>query len=240
MEKGFVENGFIIDLSNTKNTTQLVFELSSIMEHPDVKGKRICLKLGALDLKQSQLLSIKALIESMDAEIAFIDTASEQTQASAISLGLIVSKLGDDIKVASYKAEETEIKEEEVVIKEETNDQDTEIGKTVEVLADSENAEHVKPISEIEGVEDVYTEQTTQELSEIIPSEHFENDFIKAMQEEEKRMAKPYPFRASVGICCFGEEEDLSLLACMQLADKRMYTQKRKNKMMRNGYGWID
>ena len=177
MEKGFVENGFIIDLSNTKNTTQLVFELSSIMEHPDVKGKRICLKLGALDLKQSQLLSIKALIESMDAEIAFIDTASEQTQASAISLGLIVSKLGDDIKVASYKAEETEIKEEEVVIKEETNDQDTEIGKTVEVLADSENAEHVKPISEIEGVEDVYTEQTTQELSEIIPSEHFENDF---------------------------------------------------------------
>ena len=70
--------------------------------------------------------------------------------------------------------------------------------------------------------------------------EHFENDFIKAMQEEEKRMAKPYPFRASVGICCFGEEEDLSLLACMQLADKRMYTQKRKNKMMRNGYGWID
>ncbi|MBE7702981.1 MAG: hypothetical protein E7Z89_02895 [Cyanobacteria bacterium SIG28] len=177
MEKGFVENGFIIDLSNTKNTTQLVFELSSIMEHPDVKGKRICLKLGALDLKQSQLLSIKALIESMDAEIAFIDTASEQTQASAISLGLIVSKLGDDIKVASYKAEETEIKEEEVVIKEETNDQDTEIGKTVEVLADSENAEQVKPISEIEGVEDVYTEQTTQELSEIIPSEHFENDF---------------------------------------------------------------
>ena len=45
MEKGFVENGFIIDLSNAKNTTQLVFELSSIMEHPDVKGKKICLKL---------------------------------------------------------------------------------------------------------------------------------------------------------------------------------------------------
>ena len=41
MEKGFVENGFIIDLSNTKNTTQLVFELSSVMEHPDVKGKRL-------------------------------------------------------------------------------------------------------------------------------------------------------------------------------------------------------
>ena len=55
MEKGFVENGFIIDLSNTKNTSQLVFELSSVMEHPEVKGKRICLKLGDIDLKQSQL-----------------------------------------------------------------------------------------------------------------------------------------------------------------------------------------
>ena len=43
MEKGFVENGFIIDLSDAKNTTQLVFELSSIMEHPDVKGKNVCL-----------------------------------------------------------------------------------------------------------------------------------------------------------------------------------------------------
>ena len=94
MEKSFVENGFIIDLSNTKNTTQLVFELSSIMEHPDVKGKRVCLKLGSLDLKQSQLLSIKALIESMDAEIAFINTISEQTEASAVSMGAYVSAFG--------------------------------------------------------------------------------------------------------------------------------------------------
>ena len=107
MEKGFVENGFIIDLSSTKNTTQLVFELSSIMEHPEVKEKRICLKLGSLDLKQSQLLSIKALIESMDAEIAFIDTVSEQTEASAVSLGINVSKLSEDVQVASYKSAET-------------------------------------------------------------------------------------------------------------------------------------
>ena len=96
MEKGFVENGFIIDLSDAKNTTQLVFELSSIMEHPDVKGKNVCLKLGNLDLKQSQLLSIKALIESMDASIAFIDTNSEQTEASAVSLGIIISEISDN------------------------------------------------------------------------------------------------------------------------------------------------
>ena len=118
MEKGFVENGFIIDLSTTKNTTQLVFELSSIMEHPDVKGKRICLKLGALDLKQSQLLSIKALIESMEAQIAFIDTTSEQTEASAVSLGIVISKMGSNEGVASYVAEEKEVSEEAVEVKE--------------------------------------------------------------------------------------------------------------------------
>ena len=106
MEKGFVENGFIIDLSNTKNTTQLVFELSSLMEHPDVKGKSICLKLGDQDLKQSQLLSIKALIESMDSEIAFIDTTSEQTEASAVSLGINLSKVSEENDIASYKASE--------------------------------------------------------------------------------------------------------------------------------------
>ena len=78
MEKGFVENGFIIDLSDAKNTTQLVFELSSIMEHPDVKRKNVCLKLGSLDLKQSQLLSIKALIESMDLLIRILNKLKRQ------------------------------------------------------------------------------------------------------------------------------------------------------------------
>ena len=183
MEKGFVENGFIIDLSNTKNTTQLVFELSSVMEHPEVKGKRICLKLGSQDLKQSQLLSIKALIESMDAEIAFVDTNSEQTEASAVSLGIIVSKLGEGVEVATYTASEQEIEESAVEVKEEITEdfsQSEEVvveEKTVEVHAEIEREDVSEPISTLEGVEDTYTEETTQEISEIIPVEHFETDF---------------------------------------------------------------
>ena len=175
MEKGFVENGFIIDLSNTKNTTQLVFELSSIMEHPEVKGKRICLKLGSLDLKQSQLLSIKALIESMDAEIAFVDSTSEQTEASAVSLGINVSKLSSDVEVATYTATESVAEEEAVVVKEAIEEQ-VEEGKTVEVDSGIE-VENNEPITTVEGVEDTYSEQSTQELSEIIPAEHFGSDF---------------------------------------------------------------
>ena len=157
MEKGFVENGFIIDLSNSKNTTQLVFELSSIMEHPDVNGKNICLKLGDLDLKQSQLLSIKALIESMNAKIAFIDTISEQTEASAVSLGIMISKLENKVELTA----------DPTLKKEAPSDNIIELKK--DEIAES--------ITSLEGIEDSYIEESTQEISEIIPSEHFETDF---------------------------------------------------------------
>ena len=179
MEKGFVENGFIIDLSNAKNTTQLVFELSSIMEHPDVKGKNICLKLGSLDLKQSQLLSIKALIESMDASIAFIDTNSEQTEASAVSLGIIVSEVSDNVEPTVTCEPDENLKEEEVVVKTETEEPQeavtVEENKTVEVHADIPTSS--SPIETTEGIEDIYEEETTQELSEVIHADTFGTDF---------------------------------------------------------------
>ena len=178
MEKGFVENGFIIDLSDAKNTTQLVFELSSIMEHPDVKSKNVCLKLGSLDLKQSQLLSIKALIESMDANIAFIDTNSEQTEASAVSLGIIISEISDNSEAAIVCTPSDEVKEEAVVIKtEEPVEEKTEENKTVEVHAETEVATQSGSIETTDGIEDIYDEQSMEELSEIIPSEHLNNDF---------------------------------------------------------------
>lgn len=177
MEKGFVENGFIIDLSDAKNTTQLVFELSSIMEHPDVKGKNVCLKLGNLDLKQSQLLSIKALIESMDASIAFIDTNSEQTEASAVSLGIIISEISDNSEAAIVCTPSDEVKEEAVVVKtEEPVEEKIEENKTVEVHADGDIGTS-GTIETTDGIEDIYDEQSMEELSEIIPSEHLNTDF---------------------------------------------------------------
>ncbi len=190
MEKGLVENGFIIDLSDSKNTTQLVFELSSIMEHPEVKGKSVCLKLGSIDLRQSQLLSIKALIESMDAGLAYIDTTSEQTEASAVSLGIIISKVAEGVnqgvngvnELNSSLADASETKEpEEVVVKtqeveaeESVVQSDVEENKVVEVHADITPS---SPIETAEGVEDTFDEESTKELSEVIPAEHFGTDF---------------------------------------------------------------
>ena len=148
-----------------------------MMEHPDVKGKNICLKLGSLDLKQSQLLSIKALIESMDASIAFIDTDSEQTEASAVSLGIIVSEVSDNVEPAVTCEPDENLKEEEVVVKTETEAPQEEVveNKTVEVHADIPTSS--SPIETTEGIEDTYEEETMQELSEVIHADTFGTDF---------------------------------------------------------------
>lgn len=113
-DKGFVEDGFIVDLGNAKDAAEIIYELSTILEIPEAKNKKICLKLGKIDLSQSQLLSIKSLIESMDSEVAFVDTDSEQTELSALNLGVIVSELSNEIEVQELENENFEIKDMEV------------------------------------------------------------------------------------------------------------------------------
>ena len=174
LEKGLVENGFIIDLSAAQNTTQLVGELNSIIEHPDVKGKNVCLKLGSLDLKQSQLLSIKALIESKNASIAFIDTASEQTEASAVSLGIVISKISEQDIQQNNSSEEVQ--------ESEYDEYSTEVSKTVEVSSDIELP---SPVETAEGIEDIYDEISTQEISEVIPTETFNSSDFGSLAAQE-------------------------------------------------------
>lgn len=115
-EKGFIEDGFIIDLGNAKDSAGIIYELSSILDMPDAKNKKICLKLGNIDLSQSQLLSIKSLINSMSSELAFIDTNSEQTELSALNLGIIVSELSNEIEVEIPEVEPEECKIEEIEV----------------------------------------------------------------------------------------------------------------------------
>ncbi len=116
MTKGFIEDGFIIDLSHAKNAAEIIYELSSILEMPEAQDKKICLKLGGIDLRQSQLLSIKALINSMDSELAFVDTNSEQTELAAVDSDIIVSKLLNEIEIPEIENELTmeETTEEEI------------------------------------------------------------------------------------------------------------------------------
>lgn len=113
-DKGFVEDGFIVDLSNAQDAAQIIHELSNILEIPEAKSKKICLKLGKISLSQAQLLSIKSLIESMDSDLAFVDTDSEQTELSALNLGIIVSELKNEIEVQECIVDDAEIKEVEI------------------------------------------------------------------------------------------------------------------------------
>ena len=165
MEKSIVKNGFIIDLSSSVNTSQLVSELNSLIEHPDVKGKNVCLKLGSLDLKQSQLLSIKALIESKNASIAFVDSMSEQTVVSAESLGIAVSKVSDQDIQNSMRDSVSEdvVKSEGVSINREDESRIVEVSPEISM--------QTAALETAEGIEDIYDEVSTQEISEIIQAD---------------------------------------------------------------------
>ncbi len=106
MEKGYVENGFIIDLANAKKTSEIIYELSRILDMPEAKGKKVCLKVGGVDLSSSELVSIKALIETMDSEIEFINSVSEITKESAKTLGIEVSNIENVVPALDITASE--------------------------------------------------------------------------------------------------------------------------------------
>ena len=177
--KGFVEDGFIVDLSNAKDAAEIIYELSSILEIPDAKEKKICLKLGDISLTQSQLLSIKSLIDSMDSELAFVDTNSEKTELSALNLGIIVSELVNEIEVEAPEAEKQKEQEEdkEELVQELEEAQEEEIQKEKEESKDSEAYELIEKEElkdeKIEVVEKSEEEIKAEEkLEELIDEEN--------------------------------------------------------------------
>lgn len=106
MEKGYIENGFIVDLAHSKKTSEVIYELSKILDMPEAKNKKICLKLGEMNLSSPELVSIKALIETMESEIEFISTNSETTKNAAKDLGIEISELGAVLPALDITASE--------------------------------------------------------------------------------------------------------------------------------------
>ena len=105
MEKGFIENGFIVDLSNARKTSEIIYELSRILDIPEAQNKQICLKLGNVDLTETELTSIKALVESMDSEIEFISTSSQETITAAKSMQINISELENVVEAPDFEME---------------------------------------------------------------------------------------------------------------------------------------
>lgn len=105
MDKGYIENGFIVDLSNAKKTSEIIYELSRILDLPEAKEKNVCLKLGDVNLNQSQLISVKALIESMDSQLEFISTVCDETRKAADGLGITVAALENEVEAPDFTEE---------------------------------------------------------------------------------------------------------------------------------------
>jgi len=92
----YSETKTIIDLSDAQSISELGMKITNVLDSETGAGKELFLNLGNMDLKQSQLLSIKALVEAMQSKLAGIQTTSEMTETAAIGLGLIVGEANND------------------------------------------------------------------------------------------------------------------------------------------------
>lgn len=169
MEKGYVENGFIVDLSNSRRTADMIYELSRILDIPEAKGRGVCIKFGSSVLEKSQLLSVQALVESMDLTIEFITTESEETKQAAEELGIKVSSLENEIPVPEFT--ETAVKEEEQV--------NPELEKALDkIFGDSDFSEDA--VKEIAEVQEQTDDETMKELEKEL------QEYIEKSKETEK------------------------------------------------------
>ena len=123
MEQGYIENGFIVDVSNARKTSEIIYQLSTILDLPDAHCKKVCLKLGGIDLSQSELISIKALVESLNSEIEFVTTVSSYTADSAAEIGLKVSELENKVSAPMFNQD-----------KDVTEKNDTELEKALDKI----------------------------------------------------------------------------------------------------------
>ncbi len=113
MDTGYVDNGFIVDLTHAVKISEIIYELSRTLDMQEAKGKHICLKLGAIDLTPEELTSIKTLIELMESKLACISTSSAATLDSATNLEIKVSEFTNEISAPSFE-NDTEPKAEVV------------------------------------------------------------------------------------------------------------------------------
>lgn len=106
MDKGYIVNGFIVDLTTARKTSEIIYELSRVLDMPEAKGKHICLKLGSVDLSESELTSVKSLVELMESQLAFISTSSAVTLESATALGIKISEFTEQVEAPVFEQQE--------------------------------------------------------------------------------------------------------------------------------------
>lgn len=103
-ELAYLENGFIVDVTDAKKISDVIYQLSTVLDLPEAQEKLICIKLGDIDLNSSQLSSIRALVETMNSKVAFISTTSDVTESAAYEIGMKVSKLENKVVTPDFES----------------------------------------------------------------------------------------------------------------------------------------
>ena len=153
MDKGYIENGFIVDVSNAGKTSEIIYELSRILDLPDAQSKRVCLKLGSVDLTTTELTSIKALVESMNSEIEFVSTSSDVTIQSAKEMDIEVSVLENKVPTPEFNSDQEEVNKE--------------LEKALDKIFGEEGTE-IKTFGHAEEVPEQAVEQVEETVEEVV------------------------------------------------------------------------
>ena len=174
MEQFLDENVYVIDLGEVNTAPEIIFQLSSVLDKEEAKNRRVCLKLGYVDLNQAQLLSIKSLINGIDSTLSSIDTKSIETEKVALSLGIIVSNISAENTTEVAPAMPYKMAEE---LKEEIIEQQSEVSvENYDIVEETEQTVDVQqePTQEVEVQGEVVEEPTQPE--EIVTSYEHKED----------------------------------------------------------------
>ena len=184
MDKGYIENGFIVDVSNANKTSEIIYELSRILDLPDAQSKKVCLKLGSVDLSSTELTSNKALVESMNSEIEFVTTSSDVTMKSAEDLNIEVSVLENKVPTPEFNADQEKVNQElEKALDKIFGDENTEIKtfaqeKELKELKQESSSIEMQPIEEEMETEETISENKIDEtpvmetINEVVSTEN--------------------------------------------------------------------
>lgn len=182
MEKGYVKNGFIVDLANATKTSEIIYELSRILDMPEAKNKKVCLKLGAVNLNPSELVSIKALIETMDSEIEFISTVSDETTQAAKELGIEISGIENIVPALDISA-----------TKEVNESVNTELASALDKIFGEGDFEERYPEEESAEEKDVSKEEESIEVIET--EDAVDDEEVKRYNKETEKLPTLYIHR---------------------------------------------
>lgn len=182
MEKGYVKNGFIVDLANATKTSEIIYELSRILDMPEAKNKKVCLKLGSVNLNPSELVSIKALIETMDSEIEFISTVSDETTQAAKELGIEISGIENIVPALDISA-----------TKEVNESVNTELASALDKIFGEGDFEERYPEEESAEDKDVSKEEESIEVIET--EDAVDDEEVKRYNKETEKLPTLYIHR---------------------------------------------